>query len=107
MCMAFDGQESAVYRLIADVRSYMEVDTKLLAKTVFCGQTVEEYVVFPEPCPETVRREVLFLLARIDHRDDVLSAIRRNGVWSCEGNLANTDAARRRHEEIRALWCME
>ncbi|MEY8418276.1 hypothetical protein AALA83_03200 [Oscillospiraceae bacterium 44-5] len=107
MCMAFDGQESAVYRLIADVRSYMEVDTKLLAKTVFCGQTVEEYVVFQEPCAGIIRREVLFLLSRIDHRDDVLSAIRRNGVWSCEGNLANTDAARRRHEEIRALWCME
>ncbi len=107
MCLAFDDQESAVYQLIADRNTYMTVDCKELPQTLFHGQRVKEYAVFPKSGPEAIRREVLFLLARLDHRDDALSAILRMGVWNCEGNLANTDTAKRRHQEIRALWCME
>lgn len=107
MCLVLDDQDSNIYRLIADREPYMSVDSKDLKKTVFHGQTVEEYVVFQKDSPDIIRREVEFLLARLDHREDALSAIARMGVWSCEGVITNTAADRQRHQELRKLWCME
>ena len=107
MCLLLDDQESGIYRLIADREVYMTVDTKELERTVFHGQRVEGYVVFPEPAPEAVRRELPLLLARLDRRDDVLSPTRRMGVWSGEVPMTNTEAAKRQHQENRKIWCLE
>ena len=107
MCLLLDDQESGIYRLIADREVYMTVDTTELERTVFHGQRVEGYVVFPEPAPETVRRELPLLLARLDRRDDVLSPTRRMGVWSGEVPMTNTEAAKRQHQENRQIWCFE
>ena len=107
MCLLLDDQESGIYRLIADREVYMTVDTKELERTVFHGQRVEGYVVFPEPAPEAVRRELPLLLARLDRRDDVLSPTRRMGVWSGDVPMTNTEAAKRQHQENRQIWCFE
>ena len=107
MCLLLDDQKSGIYRLIADREVYMTVDTKELERTVFHGQRVEGYVVFPEPAPEAVRRELPLLLARLDRRDDVLSPTRRMGVWSGEVPMTNTEAAKRQHQENRKIWCLE
>ena len=107
MCLLLDDQESALHRLIADRDTYMTVDSKDLEKTTFHGQTVNQYVVFPQPCPAAIRPEVDYLLARLDRRDDVLSPTRRMGVWSGEVPMTNTEAAKRQHQENRQIWCFE
>ncbi len=107
MCLLLDDQESALHRLIADRDTYMTVDSKDLEKTTFHGQTVNQYVVFPQPCPAAIRPEVDYLLARLDRRDDVLSPTRRMGVWSGDVPMTNTEAAKRQHQENRQIWCFE
>lgn len=107
MCLLLDDQESALHRLIADRETYMTVDSKELEKTLFHGQTVEQYVVFSDPLPASVRSEVLFLLARLDRRDSALSPTRRMGVWSGQVPMSNTQAAREHHQENRRIWCFE
>ncbi len=102
MCLLLDGQEPTVYRLIADRDPYMNVDIKDLKKTVFHGQSVEEYVVFSAPDLTPIRQEVALLLSRLDCRDGVLSATRRMGVWSCEGLRFNQG----QHQQQRDVWCL-
>lgn len=106
MCLFLDDQDSSLYRLIADKTPYMTVDSEDLEKTVFHGQTVEAYTVFPEPSPVAIPREAAFLLARLNRRDAALSATSRMGVWSHEGAITNTPADKERHQERRKLWCM-
>lgn len=107
MCLFLDGQDSSVHYLIADREPYMTVDSEDLEETVFHGQTVKAYTVFPAPRPSAIPREVTCLLSRIDRKDDVLSPTKRMGVWSREGAITNTPADRERHQEQRRLWCLE
>lgn len=102
MCLLLDDQESTVYRLIADREPYMTVDIKDLKMTRFHGQTVEKYSVFQKNSPDVLRREIDFLLARLDRRDDALSATARMGVWSCEGVHFNKE----QYQERRTIWLM-
>lgn len=85
MCLLLDGQQPTLYYLVADRNTYMNVDIKDLEKTVFHGQTVDKYKVFSKKDSRLLRREVPLLLARLDRRDEVLSATARMEVWSCEG----------------------
>ena len=107
MCLVLDDQNSGVYRLIADRKTYMTVDSKDLEQTLFHGQRVEQYVVFQRPRPDVIHQEVNFLLARLDCRDDALSPTTRMGVWSSQVPMANTQAARKQHQELRQLWSMQ
>lgn len=102
MCLLLDDQQPTVYRLIADREPYMNVDIKDLKKTVFHGQSVEEYTVFSASDLTLLRREVLFLLARLDCRESALSATTRMGVWSCAGLRFNRD----QHQGHRDIWCL-
>lgn len=102
MCLVLDGQQSTVYRLIADQEPYMNEDIKDLKRTVFHGQTVEEYMVFSEANPQAIRREVPILLARLEDRDGVFSATARMGVWCCEGVHFNKE----QHQQRRDAWCL-
>lgn len=103
VCLLLDGQESTVYRLVADRDTYMNVDIKDLKKTVFHGQTVDEYTVFPKKDSQLLRREIPLLLARLEQRDGVLSATARMGVWSCDG----LHFSREQHQQHRDAWCMK
>ena len=104
VCLFLDGQDAGMYRLIADRNAYMETDSKDLAHTLFHGQDIQQYVVFEEPFPEAIPREVSFLLSRLDRRDSALSPTLRMGVWSGEGTITNTAADRQRHQEVREIW---
>lgn len=103
MCLALDGGERTFYKLVAHRDPYMNVDIKDLKKTVFCGQTVEEYAVFSTPDLQPLRREVNLLLARLDRRDDALSATRRMGVWSCEG----LHFSREQYQQFLDAWLLK
>lgn len=103
MCLLLDGEERTFYKLIADRDPYMNVDVKDLNKTVFCGQTVEEYAVFTTPNLDPLRREVTLLLSRLERRDGVLSATTRMGVWSCEG----LHFSQEQHQQQRERWCIK
>ena len=107
MCLFLDGQDSDVYHLIANVHDYCHVESDQLEQTTFHGQTVNKYIVFLQPDPAAIRREVPFLLARLDRRDDALSPATRNGVWSRDGSITNTPADKQRHQELREVWCID
>ena len=104
MCLFLDGQDAGMYRLIADRNAYMETDSKDLAHTLFHGQDIQQYVVFEEPFPEAIPREVSYLLARLEQKDGVLSPTKRMGVWSREGTYSNTAADRERYQQRLAIW---
>lgn len=102
VCLLLDDQQPTVYRLVADRDTYMNVDIKDLKKTVFHGQTVDEYTVFPKKDLRPLRRELPLLLARLDRRDGVLSATARMGVWSCEGLNFN----REQYQQFLDTWTL-
>lgn len=102
MCLLLDGWQPTVYHLIADREPYMNVDIKALKQTVFHGQAVKEYTVFSASDSPLLRREVSFLLARLDCRDEALSATTRMGVWSCEGLRFSQE----QHQQHRDNWCL-
>lgn len=104
VCLFLDGQDAGMYRLIADRNAYMETDSKDLAHTLFHGQDIQQYVVFEEPFPEAIPREVSYLLARLEQKDSVLSPTKRMGVWSREGTYSNTAADRERYQQRLAIW---
>ena len=78
------------------------LEIKDLKKTVFHGQTVDEYTVFPKKDLRPLRRELPLLLARLDRRDGVLSATARMGVWSCEGLNFN----REQYQQFLDAWTL-
>ncbi|MEY8404149.1 hypothetical protein AALA54_12600 [Oscillospiraceae bacterium 44-34] len=102
MCLLLDDQQPTLYRLVSDRNTYMNVDIKDLKKTVFHGQTVDEYTVFPKKDLRPLRRELPLLLARLDRRDGVLSATARMGVWSCEGLNFN----REQYQQFLDAWTL-
>ena len=104
VCLLLDGEACALYFLVADTHAYCTVDSEDLEQVEFHGQKVKEYVVFQEPGPEAVRREAVCLLSRLDRRDDALSALSRNGVWSCDLPLTVTPVVRQRYQELRDIW---
>lgn len=104
VCLFLDDQDSCLYRLIANLYDYREVDSKDLVHTTFRGQDIEGYVVFENSQVQTIFEEARYLLARLDRRDDALSPIKRNGVWSTEGSITNTPADKERHQQRREIW---
>ncbi len=102
VCLLLDDQQPTVCRLVADRDTYMNVDIKDLKKTVFCGQPVEEYTVFPKGDLQPLRRELPLLLARLDRRDGVLSATARMGVWSCDG----LNFSREQYQQFLDAWTL-
>ncbi len=102
VCLLLDDQQPTVYRLVADRKTYMNVDIKDLKKTVFCGQTVDEYTVFSKRDLQPLRRELPLLLSRLDRRDGVLSATARMGVWSCAG----LNFSREQYQQFLDAWTL-
>lgn len=102
MCLLLDDQQPTLYRLVANRDTYMNVDIKDLKRTVFHGQSVEEYTVFSAPLPPFFRQEISLLLARLDRRDSALSATARMGVWSCEGLHFN----REQYQQFLDAWLL-
>lgn len=102
MCLLLDDQQPTVYYLVADRDTYRNVDIKDLKKALFHGQTVDEYTLFSRSGLDILRREVPFLLARLDRRDSALSATARMGVWSCQG----LHFSREQYQQFLDAWLL-
>lgn len=102
VCLLLDDQTPTVYHLVADRDTYMNVDIKDLKKTLFHGQTVDEYTVFSGSRLDALRQEVPFLLARLDRRDSALSVTARMGVWNCQG----LHFSREQYQQFLDAWLL-
>ena len=106
MCLLLDGEDCTLYCLVADTHAYCTVDSQDLKQVEFLGQKVKEYTVFQERSPAAIRREAACLLSRLDRRDEVLSALARNGVWSTDLPLTVTPVVRQRYQVLRDIWTL-